>query len=156
MDRRLAAILAADVVGYPLRMGVGEAGTMERLLTLRSKVIEPLLAEHRGRLFRATGDGFLAEFGSAVQAVTCTRAIQERMAARNASAPDGERLELRIGQHSGDVLVEGDDHYGDEVNVAARLGALAEPGGICISARVRKHLFGKITHDVERPRVSDF
>ena len=148
MERRLAAILAADVVGYSRQMGADEAGTMARLRALRAEVIEPLLAEHRGRLFKTIGDGFLAEFSSAVQAVTCAQAIQERIAARNASAPEGERSELRIGLHSGDVLVEGDDLFGDGVNIAARLEALAEPGGICISARVREDAAGKITLDV--------
>jgi adenylate cyclase len=149
MDRRLAAILAADVVGYSRQMGADEAGTMARLRALRAEVIEPLLAEHRGRLFKTTGDGFLAEFSSAVQAVACARAIQERMAARNAAAPEGGRSELRIGLHSGDVLVEGDDLFGDGVNVAARLEALAEPGGICISARMREDAAGRISLDVE-------
>ena len=147
--RRLAAILAADVVGYSRQMGADEAGTMARLRAVRSEVIEPLLAEHRGRLFKTTGDGFLAEFASAVQAVTCARAIQERMAGRNASATESERSELRIGLHTGDVLVEGDDLFGDGVNIAARLEGLAEPGGICISARVREDIAGKITIDVE-------
>ena len=107
MERRLVAILAADVVGYSRQLGADEAGTMARLRTLRTEVIEPLLAEHRGRLFKAMSDGFLAEFSSAVRAVTCAQAIQERMAARNASALEGERSELRIGLHAGDVLVEG-------------------------------------------------
>jgi adenylate cyclase len=147
--RRLAAILAADVVGYSRQMGEDEAGTMARLRAVRAEVVEPLLAEYRGRLFKAMGDGFLAEFSSAVQAVGCARAIQERMAGRNASAPEGERLQLRIGLHTGDVLVEGEDLFGDGVNIAARLEALAEPGGICISARVREDAAGKLSLDVE-------
>ena len=149
MERRLAAILAADLVGYSRQMGADEAGTMARLRTVRSDVIEPLLTEHRGRLFKTTGDGFLAEFSSTVQAVTCALAIQERMAGRNASAPEGPRSELRIGLHIGDVLVEGDDLFGDGVNIAARLESLADPGGICISARVHEDAAGKIKLDVE-------
>lgn len=113
------------------------------------EVIEPLLAEHRGRLFKTTGEGFLAEFASAVQAVTCARTIQKRMAERKAAASEGGRFEMRIGLYTGDVLVEGDDLFGDGVNVAARLEALAEPGGICISARVREDPAGKITLDVK-------
>ncbi len=148
-NRRLAAILAADIVGYSRQMEADEAGTMARLRAVRFEVIEPLLEEHRGRLFKTTGDGFLAEFASAVQAVTCARAIQERMAGRNVSTPEGGRLELRIGVHAGDVLVEGDDLFGDGVNVAARLEALAEPGGICISARVREDAAGKLPLEVD-------
>ena len=143
MERRLAAILAADVVGYSRQMGVDEAGTMARLRALRAEVIEPLLGEHRGRLFKTTGDGFLAEFGSAVQALTCAIAIQQRQR----ETPGA--LQLRIGLHCGDVLVEGDDLFGDGVNIAARIEPLAEPGGIAMSTRVREDITGKITIDLE-------
>ncbi len=143
MDRRLAAILAADVVGYSRQMGADEAGTMTRLRILRAEVIEPLLAEHRGRLFKTTGDGFLAEFSSAVQALSCAIAMQDRQRA------DASGLQLRIGLHQGDVVIEGEDVFGDGVNVAARLESLAEPGGICISARVREDAVGKISIEVE-------
>jgi adenylate cyclase len=141
--RRLAAILAADVVGYSRQLGADEAGTLERLRALRAEVIDPLMAEHGGRVFKTTGDGLLAEFPSAVQALRCAIAIQERQRG------EASALQLRIGVHQGDVVIEGDDLLGDGVNIAARLEPLAEPGGICISARVREDAAGKILLDVE-------
>jgi len=142
VERRLAAILAADVVGYSRHLGADEAGTLARLSALRERVLLPLLAEHGGRLFKTMGDGFLAEFPSAVQALGCALAIQSRQAERRA-AGDGP-LELRIGLHQGDVVVEGEDLLGDGVNIAARLEPLAEAGGISLSARVREDVTGKI------------
>jgi adenylate cyclase len=140
-ERRLVAILAADVVGYSRMVGADETGTLARLRTLRREVVEPLVAESGGRVFKTTGDGLLAEFPSTVQALRCAIGVQELLRA------DG--LQLRIGVHQGDVVVEGDDLLGDGVNVAARLEGLAEPGGICISGRVHEDAAGKIALDVE-------
>src|SRR6516162_680504 len=142
-SRRLAGILAADVVGYSAMVGKDEPGTLARVRTLRTDVIEPLSAAHGGRLFKTTGDGFLAAFASAVQALRCAMAIQERLRAQ----PDG--LRLRIGVHQGEVVPEGDDLLGDGVIIAARLEPLAEPGSICISARVREDAAGKVALDVQ-------
>ena len=136
--RRLAAILAADVVGFSRLIGADEAATLARLRALRSEVIEPLMTEHGGRVFKTTGDGLLAEFPSAVQALRCAIAIQERQRAN----PDA--LTLRIGLHTGDVVVEGDDLLGDGINIAARIEPLAEPGGIALSARIREDAVGKL------------
>src|SRR5690349_17779076 len=124
-QRRLAAILVADVVGYSKLVGSDEAGTLAKLAALKNDVILPTLGKHSGRLFKAVGDGFLVEFASAVQAVTAAQAIQ--------LANEGGGLPLRIGIHLGDVVVQGDDLMGDGVNVAARIEAVAEPGGIAIS-----------------------
>jgi len=143
MERRLAAILAADVVGFSRQMGADEAGTLARLAALRTDILDPLLAEHRGRLFKTMGDGFLVEFASGVQAVACAVAVQARL------AEQAEGVRLRIGIHAGDVVVQGDDLMGDGVNIAARLEPLAEPGGIVISARVREDLAGKRTVTAE-------
>jgi TolB-like protein/class 3 adenylate cyclase/Tfp pilus assembly protein PilF len=137
-NRRLAGILAADVVGYSAMVGKNEPATLARVRTLRTDIVEPVAAEHGGRLFKTTGDGFLAAFASAVQALRCAIAIQERLRAE----PDG--LRLRIGVHQGEVVAEGDDLLGDGVIIAARLEPLAEPGGICISARVREDAAGKL------------
>src|SRR5215472_9968382 len=142
-NRRLAGILAADVVGYSAMVGKDEPATLARVRTLRTDVIEPLAVAHGGRLFKTTGDGFLAAFASAVQALRCAIAIQERLGAE----PDA--LRLRIGVHQGEVVAEGDDLLGDGVIIAARLEPLAEPGGICISARVREDAGGKIALDVD-------
>jgi adenylate cyclase len=139
--RRLAAILAADIVGYSRMIGADEAGTLSKMSALRREIIDPLVAEHDGRIFKTTGDGLLAEFPSTVQALRCAIVVQERVR--------GGELQLRIGVHQGDVVVEGDDLLGDGVNVAARLEALAEPGGICISGRVREDAAGKLALEVE-------
>ncbi len=133
MERKLTAILAADVVGYSRLMELDEAGTLAALKSHRQELIDPEIAGHHGRLFKLMGDGALVEFASVVDAVACAVAIQEGMAARNQDLPDDRRFEFRIGVHLGDVMIEGDDLYGDGVNVAARLEGLAEPGGICIS-----------------------
>ncbi|MGA9868618.1 MAG: adenylate/guanylate cyclase domain-containing protein [Acetobacteraceae bacterium] len=142
-ERRLAAILAADVVDYSRHLGADEAGTLERLRTMRREVVDPLMTEHRGRVFKTMGDGLLAEFSSAVAALRCAIAIQERLRA------EASTLRLRIGLHQGDIVIEGDDLLGDGVNIAARIQPLAEPGGICISARVREDAAGKLALDVE-------
>jgi TolB-like protein/class 3 adenylate cyclase/cytochrome c-type biogenesis protein CcmH/NrfG len=133
MERKLAAILAADVVGYSRLMEVDEAGTLAALKAHRDELIDPKIAEHKGRIVKLMGDGALVEFASVVDAVACALAIQKGMAGRNEDVPEDRRIALRIGVHLGDVMVEGDDLYGDGVNVAARLEGLAEPGGVCIS-----------------------
>jgi adenylate cyclase len=143
--RRLAAILAADVVGFSKLIGNDEAGTLSALREIRREIVNPLLTEHGGRIFKLMGDGMLAEFPSAVQALRSAIGIQERMRERNIQASSGLRINVRIGVHQGDVVVEGSDLLGDGVNIAARLETLAEPGGICISARVHEDAAGKIT-----------
>src|SRR5215813_6729685 len=135
-QRRLAAILVADVVGYSKLIGSDEAGTLAQLQVLRTEVIEPQIAKHAGRLFKSVGDGFLIEFASAVQAVSCAKAIQE--------ANDQGRLPLRIGIHVGDVVIQGDDLMGDGVNVAARVESIAEPGGIAITRAVHEQVRDKL------------
>src|ERR1700726_328000 len=131
--RRLAAILAADVAGYSRLMGADEEGTHERLKTHLRELVDPKIEEHRGRIVKNTGDGFLAEFASIVDAVRCAVEVQRGMADRNDGTPPEKRIEFRIGVNLGDVIAEGEDIFGDGVNVAARLETLAEPGGICIS-----------------------
>ena len=133
VERKLAAILAADVVGYSRLMGADEEGTHARLKAHRSELIDPAIAAHHGHIVKLTGDGALVEFGSVVDAVACAVEIQRRMVERNAEVPGEERIEFRVGINLGDVIVEADDIYGDGVNVAARLEALAEPGGIYVS-----------------------
>ena len=149
MERRLAAILAADVVGYSRLMGEDEAGTLERLKSLRRELVQPKIIERKGRIVKLMGDGLLAEFPSVVEAVQCAVDIQQDMTEREADLPDDRRIRLRIGINLGDVIVEGSDIYGDGVNVAARLEALAEPGGICISGDVYRQIRGKIEAEFE-------
>jgi TolB-like protein/class 3 adenylate cyclase len=138
--RRLTAILAADVAGYSRLMGADEEGTHERLKAHLRELIEPKIAEHRGRVVKNTGDGFLAEFASVVDAVRCAVEMQRGMAERNAGAPAERRIEFRVGVNLGDVIAEADDIFGDGVNVAARLENLAEPGGLLISNTVHDHV----------------
>ena len=145
MERRLAAILAADVVGYSRLMGADEENTLKRLNALRQDVVEPKIAAHSGRVVKLMGDGLLAEFASVVESVKCAVDIQEAMIAHEGDLPSENRLTLRIGVNIGDVIVEGDDIFGDGVNVAARLEALAEPGGVCISGTVLDHVKGKVS-----------
>ena len=133
VERRLAAILAADVVGYSRLMGADEAGTHARLKALRQELIDPKIAEHRGRVVKRTGDGALVEFASAVDAVRCAVDIQQVMAARNRDMAEVQRIEFRVGINIGDIIVEDGDIFGDGVNVAARLEGLAQPGCVCIS-----------------------
>src|SRR5262249_7978779 len=132
-QRRLAAILAADVVGYSRLMEHDEVGTLARLKARRKEVLEPLVAKHQGRIFKVTGDGVLIEFASAVKAVQCAVDLQHDMAAANRDQPEEHQTVLRIGVNLGDVMVEGSDLYGDGVNIAARLESTAEPGGILVS-----------------------
>ena len=140
VERRLAAILVADVVGYSRLMGANEEATHARLKSLRRELIDPKITQHRGRIVKTTGDGMLIEFPSVVGAVRCAVEVQRGMTARNAEVPSDQRMEFRIGINLGDVIAEDGDIYGDGVNVAARLEALAEPGGICISGTVRNHI----------------
>jgi adenylate cyclase len=143
-ERRLAAILVADVAGYSRLIGVDEEGTLNRLKSIRADVIDPKIAAHHGRLVKTTGDGLLVEFGSVVDALRCATEMQQAMAARNAGTAIEDRIEFRIGIHQGDIVVDDGDIFGDGVNVAARLEGLAEPGGICVSARVQEDATGKI------------
>src|SRR5438067_3055819 len=141
--RRLAAILAADVAGYSRLIGADEEGTLERLKAIRAELIDPKITEHRGRIFKTTGDGLLVEFASVVDALRCATAWQAGMAEPNGGTA-GDRIEFRIGIHQGDIVVDGDDIFGDGVNVAARLEGLAEAGGICVSARVQEDAAGRL------------
>src|SRR6516162_11336684 len=137
--RRLAAILAADVAGYSRLMGADEEGTLERLKALRRELLDPKIAEHRGRIVKTTGDGVLVEFASVVDAVRCAVTVQQAMAERNTGVAADSRIELRIGVNLGDVIVEGDDLYGDGVNIAARIEALGDAGGVFVSNTVHDH-----------------
>ncbi len=140
VERRLAAILAADVVGYSRLMGEDEAGTLARHKQLRHDVFDPNTEKFGGRLFKTTGDGLLIEFPSAVDAVNHAVAVQHALGEANADVSDNQQLTFRIGISLGDVIVDGDDLYGNGVNVAARMEGLAEPGGICISGNVFEHV----------------
>ena len=143
-ERRLAAILAADVAGYSRLMGADEEGTLAALKAIRRELGDPKIAEHRGRIVKTTGDGMLVEFPSVVDAVRCAVEVQQGMAARNTDVPAERRIEFRIGINLGDIISDDNDIYGDGVNVAARLEALAEPGGICISRVVRDQVRDKL------------
>ena len=142
--RRLAAILAADVAGYSRLIEADEEGTLGRLKALRADIIDPKIAGHKGRIVKTTGDGMLVEFASVVDAVRCASELQVAMAESNAPLPPERRIEFRIGIHQGDIVVEDGDIFGDGVNIAARLEGLAEPGGICVSARVREDATGRL------------
>ena len=144
MERRLAAILMADVVGYSRLMGIDEAGTLTTLRSRRTQILEPLVTEHHGRVVKLMGDGFLVEFASAVNAVECAVAVQKAMQAANRDVPEDRRLILRVGINLGDVMVEGSDLYGDGINIAARIQALAAPGTICVSGKVHAEVLGKL------------
>jgi class 3 adenylate cyclase/pimeloyl-ACP methyl ester carboxylesterase len=144
MVRHLVAILAADVAGYSRLMSADEAGTLAELKTHRSELIEPAIAKHGGRVVKFIGDGILAEFASVVAAVECGAEIQRDMAERNRGKADERRMLLRIGVHLGDVITDGDDIYGDGVNIAARLESLAEVGAICVSGQVYDQVEGKL------------
>ncbi|HEY1433330.1 MAG TPA: adenylate/guanylate cyclase domain-containing protein [Stellaceae bacterium] len=146
VERRLAAILAADVAGYSRLMGADEEGTLERLKAHRRELVDPKIKEHRGRIVKTTGDGLLAEFPSVVDAVRCAVEIQRGMIDRSAEILEDQRITFRIGVNLGDIIVDGDDIYGDGVNIAARLEALAEPGGICISRVVRDQIRDKLPY----------
>jgi adenylate cyclase len=153
IQRRLAAILAADVVGYSRLMERDEATTFATLKERRQRLLDPVLAKHHGRVFKEVGDGLLVEFGSAVNAVECAAGLQTAMAEANFALPEAERMVLRIGINLGDVMVEGDDLHGDGVNVASRIEGLAEPGGLAISDSVHEHVRGRVGIDfVDRGR----
>src|SRR6266853_4654685 len=147
--RRLVAILALDVAGYSRLMGVDEEGTHERLKAHLGQLVDPKIKEHRGRTVKNTGDGLLAEFSSVVDAVRCAVEVQRAMGDRNAETAEDKRITFRVGVNLGDVIAEEDDIYGDGVNVAARLEALAEPGGICISRVVRDQIRDKLLYPLE-------
>ena len=143
-QRRLAAILAADVVGYTRLIEADEAGTLAALKARRSEVLSPLVAKHRGRVFKLMGDGVLIEFASAVNALACAVELQKNMHDANARVPGEHSIRLRIGINLGDVVVDGSDLFGDGVNLAVRLQALAEPGGICVSGKLREEVGRKL------------
>src|SRR6516162_5589611 len=143
-QRRLAAILAADIAGYSRLIGADEEGTLSRIRSIRAEVIDPRITAHRGRLVKTTGDGLLVEFASVVDALRCASEVQQLLAARNEGTSVAERIEFRIGINMGDVVVEDGDIFGDGVNVAARLEALTDPGGICVSARVQEDAAGRL------------
>ncbi len=147
--RRLTAILAADVAGYSRLMGAGEEGTHERLKAHRCALVDPKITEHHGRIVKTTGDRMLVEFPSVVDAVRCAVEVQRGMVERNAAVPVHERIEFRVGINLGDVIVEGEDIFGDGVNIAARLEALAQPGGICISRMVHDEVHDKLAFAYE-------
>ncbi len=149
MERRLAAILAADVVGYSRLMSNDEEGTLVRLKAHRDEVADPTIAKHKGRVVKLMGDGMLVEFASVVDAVRCAVAIQEAMSERRTDVPEDRRIQLRIGINLGDVIIDGEDIYGDGVNIAARLEGLAEVGGICISGTVFDHIRNKVRLEFE-------
>jgi adenylate cyclase len=147
--RRLAAILAADVAGYSRLMGADEEGTHERLKTHRREFVDPKIGEHSGRIVKTTGDGMLVEFASVVHAVRCAAELQRAMIDREAGMPEDRRIRFRIGINLGDIIIDGDDIFGDGVNVAARLEALSDPGGICISRMVRDQIRDKLAYAFE-------
>jgi adenylate cyclase len=155
MERRLAAILAADVVGYSRLMAADEKGTHARLKSLRQDFIEPMVAEHKGRIVKLMGDGALVEFASVVDAVECAVVIQQGVAERQAEFPENQRIVFRIGLTIGDIIVEDNDIHGDGVNVAARLEAIAEPGGISISRNVAEQIRGKLDVFLEDTGVQE-
>src|SRR5260221_8777533 len=143
IERRLAAILAADVAGYSRLTGVDEEGTHVQLQDHLRTLVDPKIAEHRGRVVKNTGDGMLAEFSSVVDAVRCALDVQRGMAERNVGVPDEKRIEFRMGINVGDIIIDRGDIFGDGVNVAARLEGLAKPGGICISDDAHRQVRGK-------------
>jgi adenylate cyclase len=156
--RRLTAILAADVAGYSRLIGTDEEGTLNRLKALRAELIDPKTTEHHGRIVKTTGDGLLVEFASVVDAVRCAVEVQAAMGEREADISPASRIEFRIGIHQGDIVVEDGDIFGDGVNVAARLEGIAEPGGICVSARVQEDAAGRLDvafEDIGEPALKN-
>src|SRR5580698_9889291 len=143
VDRRLAAVLAADIAGYSRLMGADEEGTLARLKAFRKTLVDPKIAEYRGRIVKTTGDGMLVEFGSAVDAVGCAVEVQRAMALSNVDVPHVKRIEFRIGIHVGDIIIDDNDSFGDGVNIAARLEGIADAGGICISDDAHRQIRGK-------------
>ncbi len=149
MERKLAAILVADIVGYSAQMERDEAGTYDRVTARRRQIFEPAIARYQGRIFKLVGDGLLAEFGSAVQAVECAIAVQTSLDERNRDVPDDQKILVRIGINLGEVIVDGEDRFGEGVNIAARLEQLAEPGGICVSEKVAREVERKLAFGFE-------
>src|SRR5450755_4712190 len=144
VERRLAAILAADVAGSCRLIGIDEEGTLAQLKALRKTLFDPKITDHRGRIVKNTGDGALVEFASVVDAVRCADEIQRCMAEQNTDVPQNKRIEFRIGIHVGDIIIEDDDIFGDGVNIAVRLEGIAAPGGICISDDAHRQIRGKV------------
>ena len=144
IERRLAAVLAADVAGYSRLMGLDEEGTLARLKAARKALVDPAIASHRGRIVKTTGDGMLAEFASAVDAVRCAVEVQRRMAEPYAAVPQDQRIEFRIGIHVGDIIFDDHDIFGDGVNIAARLEGIADAGGVCMSDDAYRQIRGKV------------
>ncbi|MGH9548075.1 MAG: adenylate/guanylate cyclase domain-containing protein, partial [Terriglobales bacterium] len=149
VDRRLAAIFAGDIAGYSRLMGADEEGTLRQVKAHRRELVDPKITEHRGRIVKTTGDGILVEFFSVVDAVRCAVDIQRVMVERNAGVATDKRIEFRIGINVGDIIIDGDDIFGDGVNVAARLEALADPGGIMVSTVVHDQVRDKLSFDFE-------
>ena len=144
VDRRLAAVLAADVAGYSRLMGADEEGTLAHLKVVRKTLVDPIIVAHRGRIVKTTGDGMLAEFASAVDAARCAVEVQRRIAEQNSAVPQDQRIEFRIGIHVGDIIFDDNDIFGDGVNIAARLEGIAEPGGVCLSDDAYRQVRGKV------------
>src|SRR5215472_16242738 len=158
VERKLVAILAADVVGYSRLMGVNEEGTLAQLRTHHQALVDPKIEGHHGRVVKTTGDGLLVEFASVVDAVRCAVEVQRGMAERNADVPPDKRIEFRIGINLGDIIVDGKDIFGDGVNIAARLEALARPGSVCISHTVYEQVKNELNldyHFLGRQRVKN-
>src|SRR6201981_534450 len=149
VERLFTAIVAADIAGYSRLMAADEEGTLAALKTLRREVTDRKIKEHRGRIVNTTGDGLLSEFASVVDAVRCAVEVQREMAARNAGVPTERRIDFRIGVNLGDIIIDENDIFGDGVNVAARLEALAEPGGVCVSRVVRDQVRDKLAISFE-------
>jgi class 3 adenylate cyclase len=145
VQRRLAAILAADVVGYSQLMSIDEVRTLDALKAHRRELLDPAIAAHHGRIVKTTGDGALVEFASVVDAVGCAVVMQRSMVSRNASVAEDRRIVFRMGINVGDIIIDGDDIFGDGVNIAARLEALCEPGGVCISRAANDQIRGKLS-----------
>src|SRR5271165_1366624 len=144
VERRLAAVLAADVAGYSRLMGADEEGTLARLKAVRKALVDPTIAKHRGRIVKTTGDGMLVEFASAVDAVRSAVEVQRGIGGRNDALPLDQRIEFRIGVHVGDIIIDDNDIFGDGVNVAARVENECEPGGVCLSGNAFEQVRGKI------------
>jgi adenylate cyclase len=142
--RRLAAIMSIDVAGYSALMGSDEVGTLAALKAHRAELVDPCIGDHGGRIVKTTGDGLLVEFASVVDALQCAITVQRRMAERNSMVPLDRRIVFRIGVNVGDIIIDGDDIFGDGVNIAARLEAIADPGGICVSGTVRDQVARKL------------
>jgi adenylate cyclase len=149
VERRLAAILAADVAGYSRLMGADEEGTLAQLKACRRALVDPKIAEYRGRIVKTTGDGVLVEFASAVDAARCAVDVQRGLTEQNSTVPQAQRIEYRIGIHLGDIILDDNDIFGDGVNIAARLEGIAEPGGVCVSDDVHRQIRGKIDSTLE-------